>query len=102
MIDGGAIERLRNKHLIGARIAHVAAVADDHRLLAAEKTELLAVLGARAGKKRREAIIIVLAVLLERMMVALGALDSHAQEKLSGRLGQHRSVLVDAVVIRRA
>jgi hypothetical protein len=36
------------------------------------------------------------------MVVALGALDAHAEKELRRRFGQHRGVLVDAVIIRDA
>ena len=97
-----AFERRRLHHLAGARVAHFAAGADQHDLLVAEQAEFLAPLDAHAGKEGGEAVVVVLAVFLERVMVALGAGQPHAQEQLAGRLGPVLRVVGDAVEIGRA
>ncbi len=102
MIDRLAVQRRGRHDLVRARMPHVARRSHDHDRLAAEQAELLAVLGADAGEERGEAVVVVLAVLLERMMVALGALQPHAEEELGRRLGQLRRIVGDAVVVGRA
>ncbi len=67
----------------------------DHRF-AAEQTEFLAVLRTDTRKERCHAVVVTLAVLLERMMVALRALQPHAQKQLRRRFGQRRRIRIDA------
>src|SRR5207253_4574622 len=51
-----------------------------HDLLAAEDAELLTVLGAEPNEERGHTVIIVLAPLFDRLMMALCAADADAQE----------------------
>ena len=53
-------------------------------------------------EERRQAVVIVLAPFLERMMMALGALHAHAQEQLRGRLRPVGGLSADQVEVGRA
>ena len=67
-----------------ARVAHLAFAKDDDIILIMPDAEVLQPLQTDSREERRHAVIIGLADRLERMMVALGALQSAAEENLHG------------------
>ena len=73
-------------------------VYDDDRFTAKDP-KLGAVFACHACKEGGEPIVVVLAIAFVGMMVALGTLQSSPEEQLSGRFGQIRWVVGDAVVI---
>ena len=75
------------------------------RRRAAAKIDLLvgqvALLLADPGEEGGEAVVVVLRPALERVVVALGALDADAEEELGGRLDRVLRVAADPVVVGR-
>src|SRR5690606_22121865 len=74
VIGGLGAQRLRREHASVLRMTNVAAIADEHDLLAAIDAELGARLHADAREVGSEAPVVLLAPFLEGMMMALRAL----------------------------
>ncbi len=99
---GFAVQRRRPHRPAGARMADLAAGAHHHHRLPSEDAEFLTGLVADPSEEGRETVVILLAKRFVRMMVALGALETDAEEELRRRLGEVLRVVGDAVVIGRA
>ena len=76
-------------HLAAARV-------EDDRLAI-----VLALLAADLGEERREAVVVVLGPAVERVVVALGALDADSHEHLGDVLGQRQRFVGDLVEVGR-
>jgi hypothetical protein len=68
--------------LAGARLADFSGACRRDNPFAAKQAELLAPLDANPGEEGGEAVVIVLAIFLERMMMALGACQPDAEKEL--------------------
>ena len=88
---GGDVERLaeqrrRRQHLAGERVLHAAAAPRRAKIISSPPEiggEMPDALAADAGEEGGEAVEVVLAPDLERMMVALRAFEPHAEEELA-------------------
>src|SRR5207248_3297306 len=79
----------------------VAARIDAHHVVAAEDSELLAVLVSDARKEGGKLVVVSLAPFLERMVVALGTLHPRSEKDLRSGLGKVRRPAGNPVVVRR-
>src|SRR5262245_53342761 len=75
----------------GARLHEVAVGRNENNIIAFAS----AVLGPNAGEQIRKLIILVVGPLLHGVVVALGAVDRHAEKGLGGVLGEILRVLMD-------
>ena len=83
-----AAQELRRHDPAADRVGHLAAArVEDDRLAV-----VLALLAADLGEERGEAVVVVLGPAVERVVVALGALDAHAHEDLGDVLGQRQGL----------
>src|SRR6185369_11668190 len=85
IIDRFSIERRRLHHLPGPRMSDLTPRADENHRFAAEVSELRTSFGPHAREEGREAVVVGLAVLLERMMVTLRALQADPEKQLRRR-----------------
>ena len=97
VVEHRSAQGLGLHRLAGSRLADVARAGGVDDLLVGQVALLPADLREEGGKP----VIIVLSPALERVIVALGALDSHAEEKLGGRLDGRLRVAADPIVVRR-
>ena len=95
VLEHRAAQRLGLHHLAGPRLADVAGVGRVDDLFVGQ----VALLAADLREEGGEAVIVVLGPALERVVVALGALDADAQEELGGRLDGVLRVAADPVVV---
>src|SRR2546423_15222439 len=93
------MQRRGCKDPASARITHFTTAAYQDDILAAEEAEFLTSLGADAGEEGGEAIVVALAQVLVRMMMALGALEPNAQEQLRSFLGQLLRIMRDPIIV---
>src|SRR5262249_20763478 len=97
-----AAERLRLHDRALPRMADLAGRPWENDRLTAEDAELVGVLRAQPSEEGGQPVVIVLAPFLERVVMALGALDTRAEEDLRGRLGPVLGVTANLVEVRRA
>ena len=90
-----AAEELGRHRAAGDRVGDLAAAAVEDDDLA----RVLGLLAADLGEEGGEAVVVVHRPAVERMVVALGALDAHAHEDLGGVLGELQRVGLDLVVV---
>src|SRR5262249_41070608 len=83
--------------LAGSRLADVARAGGVNDFLIRQ----IALLSPDLREKGCEPVIIVLSPALERVIVALGALDPHPEEEVRCRLDGRLGVATDSIVVRR-
>ena len=82
----------------GQRLDDVAAVRNENNVIAIVRSGF----GADAGEQVGEFVILFVGPFLHRMVVAFGAVDGHAEERLGRRLGHQARVFVQDIKITGA
>ena len=90
-----AIQRFGHLGPAGQRLHEIALSGVEHNLVA------ISDLGADAGEEVGHLVILVVGPLLHRVVVALGAIDRHAEEGLRGRLGHAARIVVQHEEVAR-